>query len=86
MIKFNFNNGKGFVSMNDVMMNMLERRSIREYEETRVSKEDMAALKEEIPAGRLGTGEDVAKTVLFLEENDYVTGADIPVNGGFSVV
>ncbi len=28
--------------MNDVMMNMLERRSIREYEETRVSKEDMA--------------------------------------------
>ena len=50
------------------------------------SKEDMAALKEEIPAGRLGTGEDVAKTVLFLEENDYVTGADIPVNGGFSVV
>ena len=50
------------------------------------SKEDMAALKEEIPAGRLGTGEDVAKTVLFLEENDYVTGADIPVNGGLSVV
>ena len=36
--------------------------------------------------GKPRTGEDVAKTVLFLEENDYVTGADIPVNGGFSVV
>lgn len=50
------------------------------------SAEDMTALKEEIPAGRLGTGEDVAKAVLFLDENDYINGADIPVNGGFSVV
>lgn len=48
--------------------------------------EEMSALKEEIPLGRLGTGEDVAKAVLFLDDNDYVTGADIPVNGGFSVV
>ena len=48
--------------------------------------EDMQALKEEIPMGRIGTGEDVAKAVLYLEENDYVTGIDLPVNGGFSVV
>jgi len=52
----------------------------------RLSKEDMAALVDEIPVGRIGTGEDVAKAVLFLEENDYVTGVDIPVNGGFSIV
>jgi 3-oxoacyl-[acyl-carrier protein] reductase len=52
----------------------------------RLSQEDMAALVEEIPVGRIGTGEDVAKAVLFLEENDYVTGVDIPVNGGFSIV
>ena len=51
-----------------------------------LTKEDMQALIEEIPAGRIGTGEDVAKAVLFLEENDYVTGVDIPVNGGFSIV
>ena len=48
--------------------------------------EDMQALKDEIPMGRIGTGEDVAKAVLYLEENDYVTGIDLPVNGGFSVV
>ncbi len=47
------------------------------------SETDLQALNEEIPLGRLGVGEDVAKAVLFLEENDYVTGADIPVNGGF---
>ena len=52
----------------------------------RFSMEDMAALVDEIPMGRLGQGDDVAKAVLYLEENDYVTGVDIPVNGGFSIV
>lgn len=51
-----------------------------------LSQEDMQALIEEIPAGRIGAGEDIAKAVLFLEGNDYVTGVDIPVNGGFSIV
>ena len=48
--------------------------------------EDKVAIKDEISAGRFGTGEDVAKAVMFLEENDYVNGVDIPVNGGFSIV
>ena len=50
------------------------------------SKEELESLQEEIPLGRIGTGADIAKTVLFLEENDYITGVDIPVNGGFSVI
>ncbi len=50
------------------------------------SKEEMRALIEEIPAGRMGTGEDIAKAVLYLEENEYVTGIDLPVNGGFSII
>ncbi|MBQ8323443.1 MAG: SDR family oxidoreductase [Clostridia bacterium] len=50
------------------------------------SETETAALVEEIPMGRLGVGEDIAKAVLYLEENDYVTGIDLPVNGGFSVV
>ena len=49
------------------------------------SKEDMKAIVGEIPVGRVGTVQDVASAVLFLEENTYVTGADIPVNGGFSI-
>lgn len=51
-----------------------------------LSTEDMNALIEEIPLGRIGTGEDVAKAVLALIDCDYITGADIPVNGGFSIV
>lgn len=49
------------------------------------SAEEISAMQDEIPMGRLGTGKDVARAVLFLEENDYVTGVDIPVNGGFSI-
>lgn len=47
------------------------------------SKDDMLLLQAEIPAGRIGSPKDVASAVLFLEENEYVTGVDIPVNGGF---
>ena len=50
------------------------------------SKEDLLSLQEEIPMQRLGVVEDVANAVLFLEEHDYVTGVDLPVNGGFSIV
>ncbi len=49
------------------------------------STEEMQALCDEIPMGRIGRGEDVAAAVLYLEENEYVTGVDIPVNGGFSI-
>jgi 3-oxoacyl-[acyl-carrier protein] reductase len=49
------------------------------------SQEDLSLIQEEIPMGRLGKSEEIAKTVVFLEENDYITGVDIPVNGGFSV-
>ena len=52
----------------------------------RYSAEEMAALKEEIPLGRLGQPADVAAAIVSLVTNEYVTGADIPVNGGFSVV
>lgn len=51
----------------------------------RFSDEDKRAMCEEIPVGRLGLPEEVANAVLFLEENEYVTGVDIPVNGGFSI-
>lgn len=47
------------------------------------SKEELSALAEEIPVGRLGYPEEIASAALFLEENEYVTGIDLPVNGGF---
>ena len=52
----------------------------------RLSKDELLSVQETIPMGRLGNGEDVARAVAYLEENDYVTGIDLPVNGGFSIV
>ena len=51
-----------------------------------LSKEDMCALANEIPLGKIGSPEDVANAVMFLEENEYITGVDLPVNGGFSIL
>ena len=50
------------------------------------TQEEMQSLCDEIPMGRIGVGDDVANAVLYLAENEYVTGIDLPVNGGFSIV
>lgn len=47
------------------------------------SKDDLELIKSEIPVGRLGKPEEIATAVLFLVENDYVTGVDLPVGGGY---
>lgn len=41
-----------------------------------------------IPLNRVGQPEDVAQLVLFLasDESSYITGAEIPIDGGFSIV
>jgi 3-oxoacyl-[acyl-carrier protein] reductase len=41
-----------------------------------------------VPAGRLGTPEDIAAAVVYLssEEASYVTGATIHVNGGMAML
>lgn len=51
-----------------------------------LSAEDMAALADEIPLGRVGRADEVANAVVFLIKNEYLTGVDLPVNGGFSLV
>ncbi len=52
---------------------------------TEAMKEDVkASIVKEIPAGRLGTPEDVAQAVLFLcsPAADYITGQTLTVDGG----
>ena len=53
----------------------------------RFSKEDMAALKEETPLGRIGTPNEVAELVAFLcsDKSEFITGQVIACDGGFSL-
>jgi len=58
------------------------------YVETRmtaaVNKDILNAIIQTIPMGRLGSAKEIAQAVAFLcmDETSYVTGANIPVNGG----
>lgn len=43
---------------------------------------ERTALKDSVPLGRLGTPEEVAKAIVFLAENRYITGQILGINGG----
>lgn len=51
----------------------------------RLSEEELAALKEEIPLGRLASPEEAARAIVFLAEHPYITGAVLAVNGGLHI-
>lgn len=50
-----------------------------------LSEEERAELYNETPLCRFGSAEDVAKSVLFLAEHDFITGQILGVNGGFFI-
>lgn len=51
-----------------------------------LSDEDKAELEDCTPLGRMGTPQEVASAVLFLasDEASFITGATLPVTGGFT--
>ena len=52
---------------------------------TDFTDEALSAIKQTIPAGRFGSGEDIARTAVFLVRSPYITGQIISVDGGRSV-
>ena len=52
-----------------------------------LTSEDLAALCEETPLGRIGTAQDVAQTIAFLASPaaDFITGQVLCPNGGFVI-
>jgi len=53
-----------------------------------LNDDQKGAINKQIPAGRMGTPEEIAAAVLYLasEEAGYVTGATLHVNGGMTMV
>ena len=48
-----------------------------------LSPADRAALAAETPLERLGTPEEVAEAIVYLAQAGFITGQNLPVNGGF---
>ena len=73
--------GKYGIRVNSVLPGLIETR----FHERFSSEERKKAIAKETPLGRNGTGEDVAKAILFLASNEaagFITGEYIAVNGG----
>ena len=51
-----------------------------------LGQETLDSLREEIPLGRLGKPEEIARAVLYLAGAEYVTGQVLQVDGGFPVI
>jgi 3-oxoacyl-[acyl-carrier protein] reductase len=54
----------------------------------KLNDEQKGAIMGQIPAGRMGTGEEIAAAVLFLasSEASYITGTTLHVNGGMAMI
>ena len=50
-----------------------------------LSEEELIEIEKEIPLGKMGKAEDVAKAVAFLVESNYITGQIIRIDGGWKV-
>ena len=50
-----------------------------------LTEEELKELEQEIPLGRIGKAEDIAKCVKMLIENTYITGQVITVDGGWTI-
>lgn len=48
-----------------------------------IAEETLRSLAEEAPLGKNGTAEQVAQAMRYLAEAEFVTGQNLPVNGGF---
>ena len=70
------------IRVNAVSPGVIKTDMLSEY-----TDEDLEALRQDIPLGRLGTPEDIAKVIYFLasDESSYITGQILGVSGGFLI-
>ena len=67
-----------------VRVNCVSPGVIDTFMNSNLTSAEMDELIDQIPLGRLGRPEDVAKACLYLAENSYITGEVLSVGGGFA--
>jgi 3-oxoacyl-[acyl-carrier protein] reductase len=78
------------IRVNGILPGFIETDRIHEVLEDRARRggtsvaAERSALERDVPLGRIGTTEELARAVLFLasDQSSYVTGAMLPVDGG----
>ena len=75
------------VALNGIRVNGIAPGAVRTPMMADFTKEDIQLIEEDIPMGRLGSPEEIAKGVLFLlsEESSYITGQILAINGGWYI-
>ncbi|OIK11100.1 3-oxoacyl-ACP reductase [Bacillus sp. MUM 116] len=73
------------VALNGIRVNAIAPGAVATPMMDGFTKEELVTIHEEIPMGRLGLPEEVAKGVAFLvsEESSYITGQILAMNGGW---
>lgn len=72
--------GPSNIRVNSIAPGMIDTNMNGDFEE-----EEINGIKEEIPLGRIGNADEVAKCVKWLVEDSYTTGQVISVNGGWVI-
>ncbi|MCL6571218.1 MAG: SDR family oxidoreductase [Bacillus sp. (in: Bacteria)] len=75
------------VALNGIRVNAIAPGAIETPMMAGYTKNEVEQISEEIPMGRLGHPEEIAKAVTFLlsEESSYITGQILGVNGGWYI-
>lgn len=75
------------VGPSGITVNVVSPGVIDTHMNAHLTAEDLTALAGETPLGRIGRPEEVAAAVAFLCSDDaaFITGADLPVNGGLVI-
>ncbi|MDR6997874.1 elongation factor P 5-aminopentanone reductase [Neobacillus niacini] len=73
------------VALNGIRVNAIAPGAVATSMMEGFTKEEMESIHEEIPMGRLGIPEEIAKGTAFLvsEESSYITGQVLAINGGW---
>ena len=75
------------VALNGIRVNGIAPGAVKTPMMAGYTDEDIEDIKDDIPMGRLGAPEEIAKGVLFLlsEESSYITGQILAINGGWYI-
>lgn len=74
------------IRVNTIVPGVIETRVWGDVLGADAAEETLRAMKDLLPAGRVGTADEIAKAVVFLVDNGFVTGTSVVVDGGHRLI